>query len=829
MKNTIILKSAILIAAVAFSAGQDLRAQNMKEPYKVENGIAYKKSVSQTPNENGEYTVTLETFITGEVSQKQKPIPADIVLVLDVSGSMRYAYSTADEYIETSSQDWSYSSFNGYGSGDRYYYYEGEYYLVESEYDEDYNYYYTYLYFTDSNNKRHYLYGNTIQDDRPTRPRDRSFYTVTRSTIYTGKLFRKNTTTTATRLEALQDAVEKFINVVKAKDSELKLKTGQVGNRVAIVKFAGDSYSGTKEEGDDTYRDGSNTYNYTQIVKKFHPVATDSQELINAVDAFTAAGATSVDYGLTKAHNLILNDGLPITDEKGETIRSRTVIVFTDGNPTHDNYFQYAVAASAVRTAKSIKATEGEIACSAKVFTVGVFGDDKDIATDEYMNRVSSNYEDADYTTYTENRADWEGNITQRGSITYTGDPISQVDDELIYSIIVGNDKGLDEVFEAIADISSGQNTSVGDDSLLNLDIISNSFKLPDGVEEEDIHVFTAQCLGLAVKDNGDPWLDEEGNQYLAFAEPIEAKGRPAVPVLWVRRTKTDADGKPIVIDGKIQYEWEAKEDLDIDNSIEFDFGEGTGEGDNFVSVTGFNYSDYWCGYDADHENAEQYNKEEYSDTYRPGYRGFKLIIQFPIIINPEAVGGPAVITNDENSGLYQTDEEGNPVGEALVHFNRPNVKIPVSIWIQKTGLVGNDNAVFTLARSKFDPDTFDPTNPGDPASMTWTNFTKIVVNNEIMKEVLGKDGKPILDKETGEPIKVVKISGLDPEYFYRIKEDAWAWSYEYQMNGTKYTVGEEELTNPIKFKNEKKDEIVKHDEAVVRNVFADPEGNVIK
>lgn len=809
MKNTIILKSAILIAAVAFSAGQNLQAQNMTEPYKVENGIAYKKSVSQTPNENGEYTVTLETFITGEVSTKQKPIPADIVLLLDVSGSMNYSYSMADEYIETSSQQWSYSNFRGYGSGERYYLYEGNYYLVQgSYYFNDGRDWGCYLYF-EIGNQTYYLNGTGV-GERPSRIQNE------RTTIYTGTLFRKTTSTT-TRLEALQDAVEKFINVVKAKDSDLKLKTGQVGNRVAIVKFAGDSYTGTKAEGDDTYEDGQYTYNYTQVVKEFHPVATDSQELINAVKAFTAAGATSVDYGLTKVQALIQQNALPIVDENGETIRSRTVVVFTDGNPMHGSDFDREVAISAVNTAKQIKATSGDGACSATVFSVGVFGNDKDSRTDAYMTHMSSNYPDA--------TAAKSGG----SNISYTGEPISEVTDELVYSIIVGDDKGLDEVFEAIADISSGQNTSVGDDSLLNLDIISNSFKLPDGVEEADIHVSTAQCLGLAVTDSGEPWLDEEGNQYLAFAEPIEAKGRPAVPVLWVRRTKTDADGKPIVIDGKIQYEWEKKENLDIDQTIDFDFGEGTGEGDNFVSVTGFNYSDYWCGYDADHENAEQYDKEEYPDTYRPGYRGFKLIIEFPIVINPEAVGGPAVITNDENSGLYQTDEEGNPVGEALVHFNRPNVKIPVSIWIQKTGLVGDDNAVFTLARSKFDPETFDPTNPGDPASMTWTNFTKIVVNNEIMKEVLGKDGKPILDKETGEPIKVVKISGLDPEYFYRIKEDAWAWSYEYQMNGTKYTVGEEELTNPIKFKNEKKDEIVKHDEAVVRNVFADPEGNVVK
>ena len=796
MKHTFIFKTALLFAALAIYSGHELRAQNMTEPYKIENGIAYKKSVSQTPNEKGEYTVRIETFVTGEVSQKQKPIPADIVLVLDVSGSMSYPYSPADEYIETSSQGWSYNSLTGYGSGERYYLYEGNYNLVQANYyynsQRDWGYY---LYFN-IGNQTYYLNGTGV-GERPSRIQNNN------TTIYTGTLYRKTTTTT-NRLEALQDAVEKFINVVKAKDSELKLKTGQVGNRVAIVKFAGDSYTGTKAEGDDTYRDGSNTYNYTQVVKEFHPVATDSQELIDAVNDFTAAGATSVDYGLTKAHDLILNDGLPIIDENGETIRSRTVVVFTDGNPTHSNYFQYAVAASAVRTAKSIKATEGEGVCSAKVFTVGVFGDDIDPATDEYMQRVSSNYEDADYTTYTENQANWQGNITRRGSITYTGEPISQVDDELIYSIIVGNDKGLDEVFESIADISSGQNTAVGDESVMTLDVVSNSFKLPDGVTKDQIHVYTAQCLGLEVKEDGTPWLDEDGNQYLAFADPIEATDRPKVDVLWVRRIVTDSEGNPVVVDGKIQYEWYklgGDDGYDIDQKIDFTFTEGAD--DNSVSVTGFNYSDYWCGLDEDHENTEQYVVTDYPDTYVKGYRGFKLILEFPIIVQPDAVGGPEVVTNGEDSGIFLTDEEGNPVGEPLIRFNRPNIKIPVQIWLQKTGLKEDDSAVFTIRRYKFKGADFDYSSV--PNSQ-WETFTKIAVN----KHNMDANG-------------IVRISGLDPDYVYKLQEDAWGgFGYSFQDKGIKYTVGDN-VQNPFEFVNTPKEVIF--DEATVRNVFKKKEG----
>ena len=55
--------------------------------YNRQNGIATGKSVS-APDENGVYTLTLETFATGVKTIVNKAIPSDIVLVLDYSSSM---------------------------------------------------------------------------------------------------------------------------------------------------------------------------------------------------------------------------------------------------------------------------------------------------------------------------------------------------------------------------------------------------------------------------------------------------------------------------------------------------------------------------------------------------------------------------------------------------------------------------------------------------------------------------------------------------------------------------------------------------------------------
>ncbi len=54
--------------------------------------IVLNKEVTQTQDENGEYQITLESFITGEVAIENKEIPTDIILVLDQSGSMAFEF-----------------------------------------------------------------------------------------------------------------------------------------------------------------------------------------------------------------------------------------------------------------------------------------------------------------------------------------------------------------------------------------------------------------------------------------------------------------------------------------------------------------------------------------------------------------------------------------------------------------------------------------------------------------------------------------------------------------------------------------------------------------
>ena len=66
--------------------------------------------------------------------------------------------------------------------------------------------------------------------------------------------------------------------------------------------------------------------------------------------------------------------------------------------------------------------------------------------------------------------------------------------------------------------------------------------------------------------------------------------------------------------------------------------------------------------------------------------------------------------------------------------------------------------------------------------------------------------------------LSLSNLVGLDPDYFYRIKEDAWAWTYTYVDEGIQYAFGEDQQ-NPFVFQNNPIGNI-KSAEASVQNQF---------
>lgn len=189
------------------------------------------------------------------------------------------------------------------------------------------------------------------------------------------------------RLDALKEAVKAFLDEAANTNTE----AGSELVRVGLVKFAGDK---TDKIGDDMYRSGGYTYNYSQIVSN---LTADMNGLKNKVSKLKAAGATRADNGFNRAVK-VMGSASARTDAK------KVVIFFADGSPTSSSGFEGKVANKAVEAAKELK--DG----GATVYSIGIFAsaNPSSLSSNEnqFMHAVSSNFPKA--TKYNQRG---EGNI----------------------------------------------------------------------------------------------------------------------------------------------------------------------------------------------------------------------------------------------------------------------------------------------------------------------------------------------------------------------------------------------------------------------------------
>lgn len=189
------------------------------------------------------------------------------------------------------------------------------------------------------------------------------------------------------RIDALKNAANSFIDTIAKQNEGIEGVNRQ--HRVAIVKFAGKK---SNDIGNNMYRDGGYSYNYTQVMKELTYCSGSNADDLkkNTINQIQPAGATRADYGLELA------EGITITS--GRKDAKKIIVFFTDGTPTKQNKFDAGVANAAVTAAKNMK--DGK----ATVYTIGIFGGAnpgagiQDLGTDEankankFMQAVSSNY-----------------------------------------------------------------------------------------------------------------------------------------------------------------------------------------------------------------------------------------------------------------------------------------------------------------------------------------------------------------------------------------------------------------------------------------------------
>jgi len=676
-------KIQYILFAIAFFAlvpAMNVRAQK-ETTYK--NGLGYSKNIS-TPDDEGIYTITLEAFTTGNVSVSKKSIPADIVLVLDVSGSMAFDMDGEDP---------------------------------------------------------EYRWG------QPTNPD-----------------FDPNNV----RLDALKDAVNNFIDIINDNDlyyvdadgkpDKSKPREQRLGNRIAIVTYS------------------TNANNRTNGLIPLGNSLTDNSgvtSLKTTVNGLTADGGTYAHRGMNMAYGILS----PLND----TRQLRTTVFFTDGEPglsaswTNTNTTPnqgrawgavqrredtFRTANATIYYANQIKnladASKGIIS---NVYSVSIINN-PGVQTQVYLGKTSSNWLGANNMGWYDNNWNTLANSWNYNHVVYlentsgsiTGTVGSRNTDGKNYSFASTSAQGLNEVFETIAGSSGGSDADLGGSTVAVMDIVSANFMLPNGADPDQITVYTAPCTG-----------GKEGA--LTFGDPIPAKDNDERYHKITRHP-----------DGTIEW---SEEDYDVDEDIVV-----TIEGTNMIQITGFDYASNFCGFD-EAGNA----------------RGYKVLIEIPVKMDPEAVGGANSDSNEPGSGIY-ADLDGDGSLDPIVTYDPPKVDLPTNIYIEKEGLKKGESAKFRIERVDKNASEEIKSNPNSSA---WEPVTTVFLTNTV-----GEGHKPM-----------VKVRGLDPNYIYQIVEEPWSWAYTSEA----ITVTRTDLliTNPFKFKNTPKDDIdkvIRHAESKATNDF---------
>ncbi len=505
--------------------------------------------VKTVTKEGDNYKVTLESWATGTVTSSSTPVPMDIILLLDQSGSMgdKFTSSSTETYNKLNKKNK--EIYEDYRNNC--YIKSGNQYLKVTV---------TYQWkFGFSNDVYTYTWngGSYTSKGGNSKPKISLFY-------------KSTTSPSTTKIAALKTAVNSFIDKVNTEAT-----TKNVDHRVAIVGFASTKgYSGnyqntellSTEEVVNYASANANPNNYKGALVS---AKTEKKRLSKAIDHLDAEGDTYPEYGFDMANKIFAQYPIQAGDN-----RQRIVIMFTDGYPApaDTNAFNNNMANKAIKNAETSKNTY-----NAKVYTIGIFtgadpaktpsGNTEDDRANRYMHYSSSNYPQALSLS--------NGGTREEGN----------------YYLAASNADALKDIFDSISEEISTDTTTL-DGSATIVDNIPGNFTIP--AEASDIKVYTAKCAG---KTNG---------------------------------TLT----------------WESRESSTLQASS------ATENGKTSVSVTGFNYSDEWCGLD------------ENNDPH-----GRKLIIEFTISHNN--YGG----TQPTNAGASIKDEEGKEV----IKVDDPSIPVKIT------------------------------------------------------------------------------------------------------------------------------------------------------
>lgn len=292
------------------------------------------------------------------------------------------------------------------------------------------------------------------------------------------------------RIDALESAASSFIDAIAKQNEGIEGVDRQ--HKVAIVKFAGKT---SNNIGNETYRDGGYTYNYTQVMKDLTDCSGGNvKALKHRIAQITPAGATRADNGLQLAEGIT----------SGRADAKKIVVFFTDGTPTKIDKFDPTVANAAVTAAKNMKDSK------ATVYTIGIFdGADPSAGIQDsgesqkenkFMQAVSSNYPNATawnaHGTRAEN-SDYYKSATNAEELKKVFDDISQaITSEPPYPTEIH--KGYDETKSGYITFTDELGDFMQVDGFTEVVINGTSFTKPSKTVNKEANTDTYEFAGKA-------------------------------------------------------------------------------------------------------------------------------------------------------------------------------------------------------------------------------------------------------------------------------------------------------------------------------------------
>lgn len=496
-----------------------------------------KKTVKD--NENGTYTLNLQTYVRGTGQITKSIRPCDIALVLDFSSSMNSNKLTSKttEIKEALPVGTTISTDRTY-----------KIVINNNEY---------YLKCFKNNNKYYYRYN---KDAAPT-------------------AYNRGTQLGSSSYSSLQAVASSgaFSNIYFYQAAEEKEMSRLEALKAAVCQFIKTVYENSPTE--------ANQYHKISIIPFSSGNATVIKQHFTDVNSSTYVGmmdnVVSMNYDTGTRADKGLELAIQEFNNNGREGTPKIVVFFTDGVPTRSGSaatdFNVHMGAKAVQYAYTLKQND------VKIFSVALFKSNYEtIYIRRYLNFTSSNYPDKTFDKLPDSSSqDSEGNpvttISEDNSYFNYGvmndgsDGAEAAHD--YYKLSTGSD--LSEIFADIAESASTSGEAfaeISSTSAVVLDALTNKFKLPANTKAKDINVYTCS-------------VDEESTETDIDNVPWKKDG--SGKEVWDEWKPWAATGSTKTIDDFIRITRSGSEDTSI-TGVE-------AEGD-MLEVTGYDFATYYVG-----------------------------------------------------------------------------------------------------------------------------------------------------------------------------------------------------------------------------------------